>query len=539
MSHWLHKSVRIAEVETRRQFRQMKEQPAVALLNVLALVVIVPGVVGEVPLPGVGTVGAAPGAYAFGAQLAAGEEAAVLEIGRTASVALFVMGIYLVGMAEIGNEGPQMAIDGLLATVPPRTIAVGRMLVYALFVARLAGVIVLAGAIAFGVGAGSALATGTFLLGGLGALLTAVAITYPVALAGKLAFRRIETLRENKLLFGGPLVVGLFALLLGLRDPASLIQQLPLAWYADLGLLGSVSGTSPLRAVLVTAALPVALIGSALASSRIGEAVWLSDDLQSDTEVSLDREPSNLERFLERTVSPPVAAVTRVTWWRLRREPQVFLFGGLLVVLTASAGITAAERFPNALPYIIAIYGAATVGAGATLNPLGNEGAMLPGTLTVPNGGRHVVAGYAVSASLPGAVLVGAATLAAGAWIGLTTPKLLAVGVLGVALGAAGPVISLGLGVAFPNFDGIDVLDSTNMQAPHLRAVFLYLIGLVALGIPAAAGLSPGAAGELLPLSDAVITAVGVGATVAAAFGVARLSFGYAVNVVGAYELDD
>ncbi|WP_137288983.1 hypothetical protein [Natronorubrum halophilum] len=523
----------IAKTQSIRQYRQLRAKPLLAAFQVLPLLIIIPAVVGRLPLPGYEGIWSAPGAYVYGTRFASGHEATVLELGRGAAGVLFLLVTYLVLLPKaMGNGGLTDEIDDHLAVVPTTTLAIAELLTYLAFGWRIVGPILLAAAIVFGAGAGTALTTVTIAFAGCVLFVTAAAAAYPIALALQLAFTHVTLLRENKLIVGGPLVIGMFAVFVSLRQSIDLLGGVPIGWYADLALI-SATAASPVRATVALIALPATVAASVSIAPRLGERLWLADEPSPAPSESAERNRSPVDELLGRVLSRPVAAVVRVTWRRLRREPRVLLFGGLLIVLTASAGLSVANRFPNGIPIIVAIYGAATVGVGVTLNPLGSEGRALGGTLTTPRGGQHVLTGYALSAAIPGCLLVGLASVAAGSLTELEPLTRAGLSVFGALFGAMAPVLSLGIGVALPQFDGIDSANNTGMQTPRLEAVFAFTTVIVALGLPAIVGLygAPSlATGSAL--SPRVVAIAGPVTSLTLLAGASWFSYQYALTAV-------
>lgn len=551
MAGWLRQSLTIGRVHTTRQHRRLRSQPILYLFQFVPVLFGLVGVVGRLPIPGYSRFWSAPGAFVYGTRFAAGEPFPALSTARGFAGLLFVLLVYIVLLQEAGGDSPTVGdVDHLLLTVPPRTIAVGNLLAYGLFNGPLVGAILLAGSVAFGVGAGSAFATACLLLASVPLLATAVSVAYVVALAAQLAFLRFERLRENKLLLGGPLVAAVAGLFVRFRTSTELLSTLPLGWFADVGfalLTPDASPTNAAAAVLASAGLVGA---SVVVAARLGERLWLADDpVPPAQSAHLDgvvgdstaerRERTGVDRLLSRVASRSAAAAIRVTWLRVLRRPRALLFTAALLGITSSVGFAVGDLFPDAVPLVVALYGAATVGVGVTLNPLGNEGPALPVTLTTPAGGRNVLVGYALSAALPGGVLVGLATLLAGAATTLDSRVQLGLAGLGGVLGVAAAFVSLGIGVALPQFDGVSPTGGGGLQTPRLEAVTVLVLTIVALGMPALAGLY-GATGvaALVGVPSVAVVAGGVVTTALAAALAAWLSYRRALSAVAGYEFE-
>jgi len=474
------KAVHITAVTSRRRVRRLADNPTLALLFLVPFAVLIPGVVGRVP--GYEFLWSDPGAYAYGALLADGDDETVVRATRGVAGVTFVMAMSLVVLPELdGNGHLGKRIDGLLLATTPRTIALAAICNHLLFVGRLAGPVGFAAIVAFVAGgvAPFVLISSSLALGLI--LMTAVAFAYPAVLAAKLGLRRVGPLYRNRRLVGTGLVLVLFASLLRLRTAFDLLADTPAGWYADVALLPATPAASGSRAGAVAAvALPLVFL-SAAAAERLGGALWRCDPPSDRRSASSARR----DLFSHGLVpARPVLAVVCTTWRRAHRNPGVLVFAGLLAVVTSAVTLGVAEEAPVAVPVILATYVAATVGAGPSLNPLGNEGRVLPALLTTPNGPRTLVAGYVTAGSLPGLLLASTAAVGGGAWAGRGGPVLFGLGIVGAVLGTGAPAIAVGLGVAFPKTKGATLTRAAGTYPPRLVVVGLFAVGVVSLGVP-------------------------------------------------------
>ncbi|PSP86244.1 hypothetical protein BRC83_00830 [Halobacteriales archaeon QS_1_68_17] len=88
-------------------------------------------------------------------------------------------------------------------------------------------------------------------------------------------------------------------------------------------------------------------------------------------------------------------------------------WAGLVAIFLANA--LRDWSVPAVLVYTVGFYGAWAIGAAFALNPLGEEWPVLPMTLTSSIGGRTLVGGLWLAASLPGVLPGALATLAVAA----------------------------------------------------------------------------------------------------------------------------
>jgi hypothetical protein len=155
-------------------------------------------------------------------------------------------------------------------------------------------------------------------------------------------------------------------------------------------------------------------------------------------------------------------------------------------------------------------------------------------TVLAPGGERRLVHGYVLAMALPGVPLVAAATLVAGLWFTTLPPAVvLATVLVGVVVALTGTVVSLAIGGALPNYDGIDPTDSAATKMPKPRAAAVYALAMSLLAGPAFAGLyAPASVG-----GGVVAAAVGVAATLVLCAAVGRLSYRRAVRLFRTHEL--
>lgn len=475
-------AVRITSVTLTRKYRRIIDNPTLLLLFLVPIVLLTPAVVGRVP--GYEFLWSEPGAYAYGELLSRGVHDEVVPTARGVSGIVVLTAAYLVILPEInGNGHLGERIEGLLLATTPRTVALAGTLTHFLFAGRILGVLGVVAVSAFTAGA----AVPALAVSGVAALTlavaTGVAVAYPFVLAMKLAFLRMELFHRNRALIGGPAVLTMFVLFLWFREALSTLANTPLGWYADLALLPGAATVSAGRAASVVLIAPPLVALSVVITERIGNAVWRGD-LPPTPERSASR-GGPVTAGLRAVFSRPTAAVAHVIWKRTRRNPGVLIFSGLLAIVTVTSVIGIATTEPDALPTIVAVYTAATLGVGVTLNPLGNEGRALTALMTTPRGPRTLVDGYVLSGSLPGLLLGGTATAAAAAWIGHSSVAVVALGGVGAIIGGSAPATAVGLGVAFPKVEGATLTRAAGTYPPRLAVVLPFVATVVTLGVPA------------------------------------------------------
>ncbi len=526
---WLRRAGLVARTNLRRQYRTARAHPWFAFAYLFSLAFGLFVAVGRAPVPGFAG-WPYPGGYELGQRFAAGDAAVVGRVRGFGGV-LFVLLALVTVLKEATDSAMDTHVDTLVLAAGARSVAVGGVLWSLLLTGSQFGVIVLAGGAAFGVGAGSAPVGLGLALAGVCLLVAAVPVGFVTAIGVRLAFQRVPLLREHRLLVGTPLALVYFGLFARARASMALLSDSPLGRFADPG-FALVGAVPPDRAAVALGLAAVSAVGGTALAVPLSARLWLGDDPREVSESTTETDRTTGERRLDRLVGRPVAAVTRSVWLRVRREPRSLLFAAMSAALAGTVAIELAGRAPAALPAVVAVYGGATVGMGATLNPLGAAGVGLPAVLTSADGGRSLVQGYALSAALPGAPLVAGATLVAGLAIGLPTVLAVATAALGATLAAVGAVVSLVVGLAVPNVEGLRPTGS-GLQPPKLLATTAFLLVMATLGAPALAGV--GLAGDDPTLVGAL---AGVATTAVAALLVGVVAYRRALGAVTSYRIE-
>lgn len=530
----VRKCYAMARVHLIRRQRKLRQEPLAFMLLFVPVFFISILVVGRLPIPGYEMIRAEPGAYVYGTRVGDGLDAAILDRARTISVLSFLTLVFVVSFREIrAGDTVSTDVDLHLTVVRPGTAVGAAMLRYVTFVGQFFGAILLLAAVSFGLGSRDPVAGLLIALATASLILTAVSLTYAGSLLVKFGFARSAVLAANRRLVGG---LGLFGFVLALRmarRTGAALGGTPLGWYADLAFLTTMPEAVPTRALAVPFVTALSVAGGFLVARALCEPLWRADAVeQADSPEDSGGLVDRLGAVLSTVVGRPVAQATMVTWRRVYREPVALMYvvsTGALVYVAAS-GITA--ELPNSAPTVVAIYGAAIVGMGATLNPLGNEGVALPTVLTTRRGGTYLLAGQALSAALPGVVLVTGGTVVAGVVTGAPWTVVAPATVVAVTLAAITAPLSLAIGVRFPQYEGVELLSNSGIQTPRPQAVGVLALTLALVGAPALVGMhSP------LPVSRLVGTVVGVGVTVACGVAIGWRSFQFAVERVESFEL--
>jgi len=434
-----------------------------------------------------------------------------------AAVAVFTltMTAYLTAL-QLGDIDVR---DGYLTTVPARDVvggllAAGYLRVTGFFAAPL----LVAGA-GFAVGAGAPLAFLSVAVAVLALTATTYLVGFPLGAAVAYLLGQSEFVDRYKTALGAAAFLAYLALLFTnnlyeVAQPAvEAAQASPLAWYTDLALL-PVPGAdaSALRAVVVLAGSVVVAVVAVLASVRVSERRWYDDSAHAEVRATDSASSGRLDGVLGRRT----AWVARKSWLRARRAPLklVYVTYPAFVLFAPIQGSIEAGRVTASLPATVTLYAAWATGALFTLNPLGDEGAVLPVTVTSGVSGRQFVGGLVAASTLVGTPVALVLAVALGV-LGPLSP--VAVGCLvvaGAVLPALASTVAAGVGTAFPKYEATNITRSREAVVPSLWAFGIYtIVFLVTAGL--ATGLqSPTVADALADLLGVSAAAVNVGGLV-------------------------
>jgi len=409
----------------------------------------------------------------------------------TATGVLWLFLTVLLVTDALGSNG-DLDNDGQYLTVRPA--------------ADIAGGMLLAAASKFSVyTVGLGLAVGAGLVAGTGSLLplagiataavvipaTAAAVGYPTGFALKGLVRRSANLGRLATVLG--VGIGLAYVTLSVTGElltlverlAPVLQSPPLAWFGHLALATTPdAGVDAAGALVLLGLAPVTVaVGTAL-SVPAARYAWLADGAHTaDSDgTALPTPPdSRLDAVLDVVCRAPVTlGVASTTLRRAVRSPLQFVFVAppLLAGIVFVEGAVTTGSVPWYVPWFVVWYGAWAAGAVIPLNPLGNQGSVLPALLTAPAHARHVVHGNVVAATLVGAPLTAGVAVGAGYLAGSSPPVLVALGVASVGAVAGSALVATGIGSVFPRFDAVSFDGSRRAVPPSKRAYGLFSVTL-------------------------------------------------------------
>ncbi|GAA0223989.1 hypothetical protein [Haladaptatus pallidirubidus] len=486
------RSASIARVEYRRSIRAMLKNPVQLLGFAFFLLLFV----------GVPTLGGSYVAYKFGGQIdQLPASLPLLDFARGGLAAAWLMVGALVVARAVGKTGRIDHEAGMLTTIPARDVVGG--LVLAEF-ARIGSVVafpLLSISVAWSVALGTPTAFVTIVLAVAGLFTTAILAGHIVGLLLKVAFARSELLAQYKSIIGvvgfGVYMAAILSNTLGrvMTSLGGLLQDVPTAWLGDVFMLG-IPGVSASLPRVGGAVAFVAVSIPVLLSLDVRTATWLwyGDQVQVENK-KYEADESNAD-FLAGFVSRPTRTVTANVWRRTKRSPLRLLYVVYPVFFMTAPLQNAVQTgtVSDFLAVSIALYGAWAIGATA-LNPLGDEGAMLPVTITSTIRGGEFVRGHVLAVTLVGLPFVVVGTAIAGFMSPLSLERSVGLTVGSALLGVAGTVVALAIGTVFPRFSSVRVTRSRRVVVPSKSAFALYTILLVAGFAGVAMATIPGVPG--------------------------------------------
>lgn len=445
-----------------------------------------------------------------GAALAAGETPwFAAGDAATAWSVVWLFAAAMLAADAVGSNG-DLDSDGHSLTIRPAAdLAGGKVLSAAL---KFAGFVFLPVSALY-LGLSLRLGTPAPLVGGVAAgavaVATAAAVGYPAGLVLKGVVRRSTVLTRLKPVLGVALGVAYFAVMLS-GEFTTVVEVLrpalrapPIGWLADLSLATTAGATTDTVGVVgaLVVGLTVTSCGTLLAVPAARYA-WGTDQ---SVPVGTDDRPTTapdhaVDRLLGAvTRAPATRAVASTALLRVYRSPLqlVFVAFPLLAAIPVGDQVLASGTVPRYAPWLVVWYGAWAAGATLPLNPLGNQGGVLPSLLTSPADGRHVVHGYAAATVAVAAPITGLTTGLLAVAAGYSPPDAVEVVVAAVSAVFAASVLAAGVGSVFPRFEAVDFAGSRRAVPPSKVAYGVFAAALTAT-VVSVATVSSDSAGEVV-----------------------------------------
>lgn len=447
--------------------------------------------------------GGVGGAYVFGTAVGTDAFAEQLSLARTVLAGIAVAVAVLVALRTGLEYGELDEPTPVLTAIPYREVVWGLLLLTSSVFVALAFVPILAVAVAFAIGAGSVASIPVITVVLLAMIVFATIAGFVLGQLLKLIGGRITFIARYKTLIGILALVAYFAVLVsGIFEDLfgvdwTVFGATPLGWITDLALV-TVSGASIGIARPVVAAVTL-LAGTALLTwlaVRLSGVLWYTDPVQP-TDDTTDRDTASTgatnglsaglsERLFGGRISRSTLRIAQKSWRRGYRAPITLQFAAwpvFVLVGPVRQSIEAGE-VSTVLPISIAIYGAWASGAAFTLNPLGDEGAVLPITLVSGIRGAQLLHGLMFA----GVAIGGPLTVVLATAVGLASPmgmfSVIMVGILGGVLCVGGCAIGVGVGTAFPKFERMRLGRSYKAVVPGMLAFGVYSLVFFVVLLP-------------------------------------------------------
>lgn len=336
----------------------------------------------------------------------------------------------------------------------------------------------------------------------------------------------------------GYLVATILADLPAIWELAS-FSWVPMSWLVDFAVLGTPVTVSLGRALAGVTGGVLVIGGGSIIVERLAGAYWVTDpgsttyDSSETTPSSRSHDAGTLAEGISPLVIPgivgrPTQRVAQMVLLRLRRAPRRLLF---LVTMVISLGIYLGVIYVqlndpmSLIPVVCALFFPWFAGATFGLNLLGDEGAVLPATLTSSITGRQFVRGLMVPGLLYGLPITVLCTLVGS----IVSPYSLRVQAGFIMIGAVLTVVAVGLapavGMRFPRFSAVTIGKSGGVVPPSMTAIIVYslVVGLLggsavfALLAPASIYeyIAGGVASVGLMRFSSVVSGLGIGLLVA------------------------
>lgn len=519
----------VARIEFLRSLRTVRDETSVLVRLGLSALVLV-GMTGV----------AAVGVVVFGERLVGIGEFG-RSIVRAGTVSLWFFSVVVAAFRAVGETGRIDGEAGVLTATSPQSVVLGLLLAEAYRLLSYLGLPAVVLVAAFGVGTADPLVALAVFAVGLTVFATGLPLGYLLGLGALYLSATVPFVRRNRLKLGGLVGLAYLAAIVVFGDLVLLLARSPLAWVAEPLLVALDAGGDPLVAAVALVSPVVVAPAAVVAAERVAVATWYADPVAPDEDDDADTLVAGVDGVLAPFVSRPTVAVTRKTLLRARRAPYTLTFAfvpAFAAIGFLSQAIQTGE-IPGSFPVLAAAYAGWGVGSAFTLNPFGDEGALLPVALSTAVSGHQFVRGRVLAAWLVG--LPVALTIVAVVAVAAGVPPWKTVASVAFALvfSAVAPLVSVGIGSVFPKFDTRTVFANREAVVPSLFAFGFFVLVLLPLGAPAFLALTfAGPLGGVVGLSATLVGALGVVATAALSLGVGVPSYLLAVRRFDDYSIE-
>jgi ABC-2 type transport system permease protein len=441
-------------------------------------------------------IGAVIGAYFAGMALTGDVDPTILRIVHGAAAGIFGFTAFMIAIRMVQKVSLPSNTDGLLTTVPHRDAVTGIIVAEMAKIIGIPALFVLAAAVAFGIGAGSVISAVLFAISVLSLVLLGALFGFIIGFGVLNLLSRSSTLSRYRTVIGGLLFIAYFVVIYNMESVSAIepvirvISALPIGWFGDLALVAVVANASPVRAVGAVLIAMVGIPAAVVCCSWLAAQFWYTLPVEPAAE---EDEPSKMGGMSVGSVPLPVMRIIRKAWVRARRSPirLVYVLYPLFVLFPFIDTIIGLQSVPPAAPPLIALYGAWATGSAFTLNPIGDEGDVLPITLTSSINGRTFISALCLAGltiGLPVTVIVVAVT---GVLASLPIVSLVSAVVAAAVLCVCATAIAAGAGTAFPRLEPAQITRGRKAVIPSVFAFALFSIVFMIVSAPALVGLMP------------------------------------------------
>jgi len=557
------RAVLVARTELRRRWRAIREDGRrLAALAVASLFAFFP------------VAGGVAAAYFLGSALASGSLPISIGALRSVAAGVFSFVAAFVALRAIQRTARPPAPDLLLTAASHRSVVAGVILAEGAATVGVVGVGALPVAGVFSLASGSFVG-GVTLGGALCALAVLGTLTgFAAGLAIRIVLARSRLLSRYRTAIGVAIFLfylvvvttGSFASAFG--PVVETLGATPLGWFADLAFL-PLAVVNRVAAFGALGSVGVGVVVLSWGCTTLAARLWYTDPVGRgarengrgkkvvDDRSEGDRPGSEgshriggrlavaVSRVLDRRIgtSRPVVTVARRGWLRAKRAPIRLLYVTypLFLLVGPVSEVVRTGTVPETLPPMVALYGAWATGAAFSLNPIGDEGPVLPVTLTTPVSGTEFVGGCCLAGLAVGVPITTLFTALAGIASPLSAVATALVVAIGVVLSLAATGIAAGFGALFPRTSEARITRGREAVVPSIAAFGCFSITLVVATVPTLLVVAtPGARGFLTGasgLSVVVLTLASVSLTAALALACAGICFRYAVREFERYHL--
>jgi ABC-2 type transport system permease protein len=445
------------------------------------------------------------GAYFFGTVLTGDVDPTILRIVHSVAAGIFGFTAFMIAIRMVQKVSLPSNTDGLLTTVPHLDAVVGIIVAEMAKIISIPALFVLAAAVTFGIGTGSVISSVLFAISVLSLVLLGALFGFVIGFGILNLLSRSPTLSRYRTVIGGLFFVAYLAVVYNMDSASAIepviqvISALPIGWFGDLALFAVLADASLVRAVGAVLIAVVGIPTAVVCCSWLAAQFWYTLPVEPAAE---EDEPSKMSGMSVGSVPLPVICIIRKAWIRARRSPirLVYVLYPLFVLFPFIETIIGLRSVPPAAPPLIALYGAWATGSAFTLNPIGDEGDVLPITLTSSINGRTFINGLCLAGLTIGLPVTVIAVLMTGVLASLSIVSLVSAVVAAAVLCVCATTIAAGAGTAFPRLEPAQVTRGRKAIVPSIFAFALFSIVFTIVSTPAVVGLMPAARDPLTDL---------------------------------------